>query len=401
MSTNKDNRPDGKEKIRKQSNPEEAVIVQNIDIKTPIKVLKDVLSRRLRKSDLSKHDIYLQDFYLDPDLSLFEQGVKIHGSVELSIQVQSSSTNPKLIIVEIVKPMQDVKPMKLATSDRKKRKFIFQDIPKVSQPEKVAELEIPGDPLLWNKTQVYQWMVWVAKEFNLDTSIIMDPDLDGIELNRMSQTEFVSTFAYGNVLWSHHALLKKLAESAVKIQEGKTQSDAELSVISSSPSVASTYYKQKEPRRDYSVFAKNHSVTKTTSNGQTQLWQFLLELLTDADSTDCIMWVGDTGEFKLLAPEIVAQKWGLRKNKPSMNYEKLSRALRYYYDGDMISKVPGKRFVYKFVCNLKELVGYNASELNKLVTECVQRRQSEAARNVDEYLRDPDGEVTLLLGPTT
>jgi len=44
-----------------------------------------------------------------------------------------------------------------------------------------------------------------------------------------------------------------------------------------------------------------------------------------------------------LQPEYVAQLWGERKNKPAMNYEKLSRALRYYYDGDMISKVQGKR----------------------------------------------------------
>ena len=75
------------------------------------------------------------------------------------------------------------------------------------------------------------------------------------------------------------------------------------------------------------------------NNGQIQLWQFLLELLTDKDCTEVIHWVGDDGEFKLANPEMVAQMWGTRKNKTNMNYEKLSRALRYYYDGDMIAKV--------------------------------------------------------------
>lgn len=75
------------------------------------------------------------------------------------------------------------------------------------------------------------------------------------------------------------------------------------------------------------------------NNGQIQLWQFLLELLTDKLCREVITWVGDEGEFKLINPEVVAQMWGQRKNKPTMNYEKLSRALRYYYDGDMIAKV--------------------------------------------------------------
>lgn len=47
---------------------------------------------------------------------------------------------------------------------------------------------------------------------------------------------------------------------------------------------------------------------------------------------------------------------------------------RYYYDGDMISKVQGKRFVYKFVCDLRTLIGYSAAELNALVTECEQKK---------------------------
>lgn len=71
-----------------------------------------------------------------------------------------------------------------------------------------------------------------------------------------------------------------------------------------------------------------HSCQFLGNNGQIQLWQFLLELLTDKDARDCISWVGDEGEFKLNQPELVAQKWGQRKNKPTMNYEKLSRALR-------------------------------------------------------------------------
>lgn len=115
------------------------------------------------------------------------------------------------------------------------------------------------------------------------------------------------------------------------------------------------------------------------NNGQIQLWQFLLELLTDASCRDCIQWTGHESEFKMLDPEGVAKLWGLRKNKPTMNYEKLSRALRYYYDGDMIAKVHGKRFVYKYVCNLKHILGYDAIELNNLVSELYNKRQAAAS----------------------
>lgn len=80
------------------------------------------------------------------------------------------------------------------------------------------------------------------------------------------------------------------------------------------------------------------------------LWQFLLELLVNKQHLDVIQWTNDMdGEFKLLDAEKVAQLWGVRKNKPNMNYDKLSRALRYYYDKNIIKKVIGKKFVYQFV----------------------------------------------------
>ncbi|KAK6467223.1 ETS domain-containing protein Elk-1 [Huso huso] len=79
------------------------------------------------------------------------------------------------------------------------------------------------------------------------------------------------------------------------------------------------------------------------------LWQFLLHLLDDPGRQHLITWTSSDGEFKLLDAEEVARLWGLRKNKPNMNYDKLSRALRYYYDKKIIKKVSGQKFVYKFV----------------------------------------------------
>ena len=84
------------------------------------------------------------------------------------------------------------------------------------------------------------------------------------------------------------------------------------------------------------------------SSGQIQLWQFLLELLQDEKHSNIISWAGNDGEFKLLDPEAVSMLWGMRKRKPSMNYDKLSRAIRYYYDKKIMHKVHGKRYVYKF-----------------------------------------------------
>ncbi|XP_062238360.1 ETS domain-containing protein Elk-3 [Platichthys flesus] len=79
------------------------------------------------------------------------------------------------------------------------------------------------------------------------------------------------------------------------------------------------------------------------------LWQFLLQLLLDQSHKHLIRWTSNDGEFKLLKSEDVAKLWGLRKNKTNMNYDKLSRALRYYYDKNIIKKVIGQKFVYKFV----------------------------------------------------
>ncbi|CAL8387983.1 ETS translocation variant 5a isoform X2 [Gadus morhua] len=89
--------------------------------------------------------------------------------------------------------------------------------------------------------------------------------------------------------------------------------------------------------------------------GSLQLWQFLVTLLDDPANGHFIAWTGRGMEFKLIEPEEVARRWGIQKNRPAMNYDKLSRSLRYYYEKGIMQKVAGERYVYKFVCDPEAL----------------------------------------------
>lgn len=101
-------------------------------------------------------------------------------------------------------------------------------------------------------------------------------------------------------------------------------------------------------------------LVKYRGDGPIQLWQFLLELVTDPKCSKLIKWTQDEDyEFKILQPSTVARMWGKKKNKPTMNYEKLSRGIRYYYGNSVIEKVHGKRYVYRFLCDIPKILGYD------------------------------------------
>ncbi|KAM4662514.1 ETS translocation variant 3-like [Discoglossus pictus] len=96
---------------------------------------------------------------------------------------------------------------------------------------------------------------------------------------------------------------------------------------------------------------------------QIQLWHFILELLQKEEFRHVIAWQqGEYGEFVIKDPDEVARLWGRRKCKPQMNYDKLSRALRYYYNKRILHKTKGKRFTYKF--NFNKLVMPNYPFIN-------------------------------------
>uniref|UniRef100_A0A4X1SE24 ETS-related transcription factor Elf-3 n=1 Tax=Sus scrofa TaxID=9823 RepID=A0A4X1SE24_PIG len=82
----------------------------------------------------------------------------------------------------------------------------------------------------------------------------------------------------------------------------------------------------------------------------THLWEFIRDILINPELNEGLMkWENrQEGVFKFLRSEAVAQLWGQKKKNSSMTYEKLSRAMRYYYKREILERVDGRRLVYKF-----------------------------------------------------
>uniref|UniRef100_A0A2I3H9J4 E74 like ETS transcription factor 5 n=1 Tax=Nomascus leucogenys TaxID=61853 RepID=A0A2I3H9J4_NOMLE len=79
------------------------------------------------------------------------------------------------------------------------------------------------------------------------------------------------------------------------------------------------------------------------------LWEFVRDLLLSPEENCGILeWEDrEQGIFRVVKSEALAKMWGQRKKNDRMTYEKLSRALRYYYKTGILERVD-RRLVYKF-----------------------------------------------------
>lgn len=226
-----------------------------------------------------------------------------------------------------------------------------------------ARFKIPDNPSDWQKYHVKFWINWAMQHFKEASITPDDWDMTGQDLYELTLQEFndIVPVDPGNFFWTHFELLRKCKYVAVQKNAGMQKGGVpeKKTRTSASPKMTTAELSTVMDR-------------SMGSNGQIQLWQFLLEMLTDVRYRDIITWEKEEGEFRFIDAERVARLWGVRKNKLNMNYEKLSRALRYYYEGDMLSKIVGKRFCYKFICNLEDLVGYSSVKMAQLVQECAE-----------------------------
>ncbi|NXL67033.1 SPDEF factor, partial [Chordeiles acutipennis] len=96
----------------------------------------------------------------------------------------------------------------------------------------------------------------------------------------------------------------------------------------------------------------DNEVDSSCAGQPIHLWQFLKELLLKPHNYGrFIRWLNkEKGIFKIEDSAQVARLWGIRKNRPAMNYDKLSRSIRQYYKKGIIRKPDiSQRLVYQFV----------------------------------------------------
>ncbi|OWA53972.1 hypothetical protein BV898_18395 [Hypsibius exemplaris] len=87
-------------------------------------------------------------------------------------------------------------------------------------------------------------------------------------------------------------------------------------------------------------------------SGGSPLYLFILGLLAEGRE-DVVYWTGNVGEFRIKSSSLLAKLWGEHRQNDSMTYDKVARALRYYYTGPspILATIPqGRRsLTYRFI----------------------------------------------------
>ncbi|XP_040193803.1 ETS-related transcription factor Elf-3 isoform X1 [Rana temporaria] len=212
----------------------------------------------------------------------------------------------------------------------------------------ITDYELTGDPFQWDlicdliRNEDLQFEIKKEKEYDFYGDVTKD---GGYYSDPISPASSESCASAGTGQYSPQAG-DSSAGSDLDIK-----SHLKRDLFSNKKDVTPNKRRRGRPRklasdcRDILESKKN----KHSARG-THLWEFIRDILLHPDLNEGLLkWEDRTeGVFKFLRSEAVAQLWGQKKRNASMTYEKLSRAMRYYYKREILERVDGRRLVYKF-----------------------------------------------------
>lgn len=225
-----------------------------------------------------------------------------------------------------------------------------------------TSLKISPDPQRWTTSQVHAWIRSTIEQFKLPTidDLEMKFPEDGAALSCLTEEEFFRRISEaGRTIHAQLEIWKLACSENFPMTEGPSTSnwdpdqshsaditDDEDEEMEAAPAVAT----------GTPSTAALPSTLSTKTGGRTggshiHLWQFLKELLASPQvHGTAIRWLDrNKGVFKIEDSVRVAKLWGRRKNRPAMNYDKLSRSIRQYYKKGIMKKTErSQRLVYQF-----------------------------------------------------
>ncbi|XP_069612653.1 SAM pointed domain-containing Ets transcription factor isoform X2 [Ranitomeya imitator] len=194
-------------------------------------------------------------------------------------------------------------------------------------------LNISADPMEWSSGNVQKWILWTEHQYRLPQVGRSFQDLTGRDLCALSEDGFRDRSPLcGDVLYAHLDIWKSAAWM-------KEKTGPENIRYCAGNGITGECWADAE-------------VDSSSSGQPIHLWQFLKELLLKPHNYGrSIRWLNkEKGIFKIEDSAQVARLWGIRKNRPAMNYDKLSRSIRQYYKKGIIRKPDvSQRLVYQFV----------------------------------------------------
>ncbi|CAB3229278.1 unnamed protein product [Arctia plantaginis] len=206
-------------------------------------------------------------------------------------------------------------------------------------------LGISPDPMLWSTGDVKAWVMFTLQHYNLPMVPMENFTMEGAALVSLTEDEFNQRAPQaGSTLYA-------------QLEIWRTSQRSEHQNISTSPIPTPAGLPSAD---DMSEDEESETVNTSTSTaggkaktGSTHihLWQFLKELLASPHvHGSAIRWLDrSSGVFKIEDSVRVARLWGKRKNRPAMNYDKLSRSIRQYYKKGIMKKTErSQRLVYQF-----------------------------------------------------
>ncbi|KAJ9579030.1 hypothetical protein L9F63_024865, partial [Diploptera punctata] len=229
-------------------------------------------------------------------------------------------------------------------------------------------LGISPDLTQWTVDDVKAWLLWTQSQYNLSMIRMEYFNMDGVALSALSEEEFQKRAPEcGSTLFARLEIWKAACseadspqgEASAPPQAAPPATQWSSNNSSGSSGEVSDDDHEEEPEPSTSTGGSGGGgggkVPSSRSGGSggshIHLWQFLKELLSSPQlHGSCIRWLDRSkGVFKIEDSVRVARLWGKRKNRPAMNYDKLSRSIRQYYKKGIMKKTErSQRLVYQF-----------------------------------------------------